>query len=224
MQGERGAAILIIAPSILAADFFRLGEEVEAVIDAGADWIHVDVMDGQFVPNITMGPLVVKALRSRVSIPLDVHLMIEFPERYIDAFAEAGANRITVHAEATPHVHRALQSIRQKGLMAGLALNPSTSLDCLRYLCDDVDLVLVMTINPGFGGQKLIPRMVEKVRETREFLVGQGLPQVHVQVDGGVDEKTAPLLTRAGADVLVAGTAIFASSDYRNAVESLRAL
>ncbi len=213
---------MIIAPSILAADFFRLGEEVQAVIDAGADWIHIDVMDGQFVPNITMGPLVVKALRTRVSVPLDVHLMIDSPERYIDAFAEAGANRITVHAEATPHVHRALQSIRQNGLMAGLALNPSTSLDLLNYLCDDVDLVLVMTINPGFGGQKLIPRMVRKVREAREFLVGQGLSHVHVQVDGGVDAQTAPTLTAAGADVLVAGTAIFGSSNYQDAIARLR--
>lgn len=213
---------MIIAPSILAADFARLGEEVEAVLAAGADWVHVDVMDGQFVPNITMGPLVVSALRKRVAATLDVHLMIHAPERYVDAFAQAGADRITVHVEATPHVHRALQAIRQHGLRTGIAFNPATSLDALDYVAADVDLVLIMTINPGFGGQRLIPAMVDKVAAVRHKLQQLGRSDVDVQVDGGIDPSTAPLVVDAGANVLVAGTAIFGAADYATAISALR--
>ncbi|MBX5435907.1 MAG: ribulose-phosphate 3-epimerase [Alicyclobacillaceae bacterium] len=212
----------MIAPSILSADFGRLAEEVERVLAAGADWIHVDVMDGQFVPNITMGPLVVKALRQRFTCPLDVHLMVERPERYVDAFAAAGASTLTVHVEATPHVHRALQTIRQAGVRAGLALNPGTGIDSVRELADDIDMLLVMTVNPGFGGQRLIPSTLGKVSRARRLLNELGRSDVAIEVDGGITPATAGKAVLAGAQVLVAGSAVFGQSDYADAIRRIR--
>lgn len=199
-----------IAPSILAADFSRLAEEISRVEAAGADYIHVDVMDGHFVPNITVGPPVVRCLRGVTHLPLDVHLMISDPLRYVPAFAEAGASILTVHIEATPHIHRVLEHIRALGVRPGVSLNPATPADALGEILEDVDLVLVMTVDPGFGGQKLIKRTLRKIRRVREMLdeVGSG---AELEVDGGVDEETAEWVVAAGATVLVAGTAVFQS-------------
>ncbi|MCU0522699.1 MAG: ribulose-phosphate 3-epimerase [Anaerolineae bacterium] len=199
-----------IAPSILSADFARLGDQVRAAEDAGADVIHVDVMDGHFVPNITIGPLVVSAVRAVTSLPLDVHLMIEQPERFVAAFAEAGADILTVHPEATVHLHRVLQQIRGLGLRAGVALNPSTSEHALAYVGAYTDLVLVMTVNPGFGGQRVIPEVFEKIARVRAFLDAHS-PSAWLSVDGGIDPQTAPQVVAAGADTLVAGSAIYAA-------------
>ena len=210
-----------IAPSILSADFARLGEEVKAVERAGADWIHVDVMDGRFVPNITIGPLVVKALRRVTKLPLDVHLMIEEPERYVEAFAEAGADVITVHVEASTHLHRTLQTIRGLGKKAGVSLNPHTNEDVLRYLFDVLDLVLVMSVNPGFGGQSFIDAVVHKV-EAVPWMIEASKKHVRLEVDGGIRPGTADRVVRAGADVLVAGSAIFGEDDYEKAIAALR--
>ncbi len=211
-----------IAPSILSADFARLGEQVRAAESAGADVIHIDVMDGQFVPNITVGPLVVAAVRSVTTLPLDIHLMIDRPERYIAAFAEAGANYLTVHPEATIHLHRVLQQIHDVGAQAGISLNPATSESELRYVLPDVDLVLVMTVNPGFGGQKLIPGMFDKIREVRRMLDNAGSP-AWLSVDGGIDPGTAPRAVSQGADTLVAGSAIFAAPEgVAAAIRALR--
>jgi len=212
----------LIAPSILSADFSRLGEEVKNVIAAGADWVHVDVMDGHFVPNITIGPLVVQALaKLKLSIPLDVHLMIEEPERYITDFAKAGANYLTLHVEACRHLHRNLQQIRAAGVKAGVVLNPHTPVDSLRHVLNEVDLVLLMSVNPGFGGQAFIPEVLEKCRELTAMR-RRGNHSFLIEVDGGVNDKTAAELIKAGADVLVAGSYVFGSADYGEAIRSLK--
>lgn len=199
---------VIIAPSILAADFTRLGEEVREVEAAGAEWLHVDVMDGHFVPNITMGPLVVAALRRVTRLPLDVHLMIAEPERYVDAFAQAGADQLYVHVETCPHLHRTLQYIRSLGKRAGVVLNPATPVAALSEVPDMVDTVLVMSVNPGFGGQAFIPRSAARIAEVRARLDAAGSPAL-IAVDGGIDTGTAPVVVAAGARVLIAGTAVF---------------
>jgi ribulose-phosphate 3-epimerase len=199
---------LRIAPSILSADFARLGEELRAVSAAGADYIHVDVMDGHFVPNLTIGPVVVKALRPHSPLPFDVHLMIAPVDPYIPDFAKAGADIITVHAEAGPHLHRSLQLVKHQGKKAGVSLNPATPVSAIEHVWDDIDLVLVMSVNPGFGGQSFIPAQLEKIAELRRRIDRIGRP-IDLEVDGGINAETAPRVVAAGADVLVAGTATF---------------
>ena len=210
-----------IAPSILSADFGRLGEEVAAVAAAGADWIHVDVMDGQFVPNLTIGPPVVAALRKATQLPLDVHLMVERPAGLLDAFAAAGADRISVHAEACVHLQRVLARIRQLGCKAGVALNPHTPLHVLDYVLDDLDQVVLMTVNPGFGGQRLLPAVLTKVRHLSERLGGP-YKGVDIEVDGGITPGNVARVAQAGARVFVAGTAVFGQRDYGQAIRELR--
>jgi ribulose-phosphate 3-epimerase len=212
---------ILIAPSVLSADFGRLAEEVRAVEEAGADVIHVDVMDGRFVPNITVGPLVVAAVRKATRLPVDVHLMIVEPERYVESFARAGAALISVHAEASPHLHRTLQAIRAAGARPAVALNPSTPLDAVEYVLGDCEMVLLMTVNPGFGGQGYIPAVTEKVRRLRALAEARGQP-LDIEVDGGIQPATAATVAAAGANVLVAGTAVFGAPDYRVAVRELR--
>ncbi|MGM0803342.1 MAG: ribulose-phosphate 3-epimerase [Bacillota bacterium] len=210
-----------IAPSILSADFSKLGDDIKAVEEAGADYIHVDVMDGHFVPNITIGPLVVQAIRPVTKLPLDVHLMIENPDRYIEEFAKAGADIISVHVEASPHLHRTVQLIKQHGVKAGVVINPATSVDSIRHILQDVDLVLLMTVNPGFGGQAFIESVVPKIKEVSDLVKTQGL-NVEIEVDGGVNPKTARLCVEAGANVLVAGSAIYGKKDLKGAIEAIR--
>lgn len=212
----------IIAPSILSADFSVLGEEIAAVEAAGADWIHIDVMDGHFVPNITMGPGVVKSLRKMTVLPFDVHLMIENPEQYIQPFAEAGSDRITVHMEASIHLHRTVSQIKELGLKAGVSLNPATPLSFVESILTDIDLLLIMTVNPGFGGQQFIKTMLPKIRQARE-LIDRFAPAVLLEVDGGVTLTNLPAILKAGADVLVAGASIFGSGNYRDTIGKMKA-
>jgi ribulose-phosphate 3-epimerase len=208
-----------IAPSLLSADFARLDEELKTV--EGADLLHLDVMDGHFVPNITMGPPVIKALRGRTQLPFDCHLMISEPQRYIDAFLDAGANLISVHVEAEPHLQRALQMIRSGGARAGIAINPATSAESLSSAIEFCDYVLVMTVNPGFGGQKFIEPVVGKIRHISRLIRERGL-RVDIEVDGGIDATTAPVVVAAGASILVAGSAVFGKPDRNAAMESIR--
>jgi len=210
-----------IAPSILSADFSRLGDEVKAVEDAGADWIHVDVMDGHFVPNITIGPVVVESLRKVTELPLDVHLMIENADQYIPEFAAAGADILSVHAEACPHLHRTVQLIKDQGVRAGVVLNPATTLFSLDEIIEDADLVLLMSVNPGFGGQSFIPQVLSKIQLLRNTLNESGV-ELDVEVDGGIKSENAGAIKKAGANVLVAGSAVFKSKDYAKAIQALR--
>ena len=210
-----------IAPSILSADFSRLGEEVRAIDRAGADYIHVDVMDGHFVPNITIGPLVVDALRKVTAKPLDVHLMIENPDRYIADFAKAGADIITIHQEAVAHLHRSVQLIKSLGKQAGVSLNPATPVETLDVILDELDLVLVMSVNPGFGGQAFIPSALDKIRALRQRITQRGLA-TELQVDGGIKVDNIREVVAAGADVLVAGSAVFHANDYAATITALR--
>ena len=212
----------LISPSILAADFARLGEEVQAIADGGCDYVHVDVMDGRFVPNITIGQPVVAALDRVTDVPLDVHLMIEEPERYVEQFAEAGADIICVHAEACRHLHRTLQQIRGAGKKAGVSLNPATPLEAIDWVLEDLDMVLVMSVNPGFGGQSFIPSALAKVRELRATLEARGL-ELDVEVDGGVVVDNAAEVAAAGANMLVSGTGIFRTPDYGATIAAMRA-
>jgi len=213
----------LIAPSILSADFTRLKEEIQAVESAGADWIHADVMDGHFVPNITFGPMVVEAVRRVTRLPIDVHLMINDPDRYIGDFAKAGATFICVHAETCMHLNRTVQLIRDSGARPGVVLNPATPIESLRWILEYLDFVLVMSVNPGFGGQAFIPNSVAKIAGLRQMISENGL-QTLIEVDGGVSAKNIADIAAAGADVFVAGSAIFKSPDYRQTIRSLRQL
>ncbi|MGD2079915.1 MAG: ribulose-phosphate 3-epimerase [Nitrospirota bacterium] len=212
-----------IAPSILSADFERLGEEVRAAEEAGADVIHVDVMDGCFVPNITIGPLVVSAVRKCTALPLDVHLMIVEPERYIEDFAKAGAGYLTVHQEASVHLHRTVQQIRELGVKAGVSINPSTPVSTLEDIIHDVDLVLIMSVNPGFGGQSFIPRALDKLRQLRDMIKEKGLASPpEIEIDGGIKPSNAREAAEAGAEILVMGSAFYGSGDYKALVREVR--
>lgn len=210
-----------IAPSILSADFAKLGEEIKDVERGGADYIHVDVMDGHFVPNITIGPLIVEAIRPITNLPLDVHLMIENPDQYIETFAKAGADYITVHVEACRHLHRTIQNIKSHGVKAGVVLNPATPVQSIEHVIDEVDMVLLMSVNPGFGGQKFIPSVLPKIKQVKEMAETRGL-SIEIEIDGGVNEETAKQCIDAGATVLVAGSAVYNQADRKAAIERLK--
>jgi len=212
---------IMIAPSILSADFARLGEEIAAVAEAGADVIHIDVMDGHFVPNITIGPLVVKAVRRVTELPLDVHLMIENPDQYLEDFAAAGADWITVHVETGYHLHRTVGRIKELGKKAGVVVNPATPLEFLDYILEDLDLVMVMSVNPGFGGQSFIPSALDKIRKIKEMIEARGL-NVGIEVDGGVSPNTIGKISEAGANIFVAGSAVFGREDYARVITDLK--
>lgn len=209
-----------IAPSILSADFMRLGEEIHAAEEAGANLLHIDIMDGHFVPNITIGPAIVAAIRKITRLPLDVHLMIENPDKYLPNFADAGADYLTVHAEAAVHLHRTVQWIREKGIKAGVSINPATPVSQLESIIADIDLVLLMSVNPGFGGQKFIPATMEKIRKVREMIKASGSHAL-IEIDGGVKQDNAKEIADAGADILVMGSAFFESGDYKTILEKL---
>ena len=210
-----------IAPSILSADFTQLGAEIKAVQAAGADWIHADVMDGHFVPNITFGSMVVEAVRRVTELPIDVHLMIEKPDDYITAFASAGASHISVHLESCAHINRTVQLIRETGVRPGVVLNPSTPLESLEWILEYIDYVLIMSVNPGFGGQRFIPNSLDKIKELRQMIQDRNLSTL-IEIDGGVNEETVSEIASAGVDVFVAGSAIFGSRDYASAIRNLR--
>jgi ribulose-phosphate 3-epimerase len=210
-----------IAPSILSADLARLADEVQEVIEGGADWIHVDVMDGHFVPNITIGPVVVQALKKVTSIPLDVHLMIERADDYLDAFIEAGADILTVQVEACPHLHRTVHAIKGRGIKAGVALNPATPLEGLAYILPDLDLVMIMTVNPGFGGQEFIPAMLPKIKRLKGIIAKQRL-NVKIEVDGGIKVENIGEVARHGGDIFVAGSGIFGTPDRKKTITRMR--
>ncbi len=212
----------MIAPSILSADFARLGAEINEVLEAGADVVHIDVMDGHFVPNITIGPLIVKAARAITDAPLDVHLMIENADRYLDDFAAAGADWITIHAETGNHLHRTIGRIKDLGKKAGIVLNPATPLESIEWLLADVDLVMIMSVNPGFGGQKFIPSALTKIRRLKEMIDSRGL-KVGIEVDGGIGPNNIGEVVAAGANIFVAGSAIFGQPDYQQAIAKMRA-
>ena len=213
---------MTIAPSILSADFARLGEEIQSVEKAGADWIHVDVMDGHFVPNITLGPMIVEAVRKVTALPLDVHLMIDNPDQFIPEFAKAGADYISVHAETCPHLHRSVELVRKHACKPGVVLNPATPLSALDWILEELDFVLLMSVNPGFGGQSFIESALEKILALRQTIVRRGLSTL-IQVDGGVNKKSIGRIAAAGAGVFVAGSAIFGSPDYTETISGLRA-
>jgi ribulose-phosphate 3-epimerase len=210
-----------IAPSILSADFSKLGEEIKDVEKGGADYIHVDVMDGHFVPNITIGPLIVEAIRPVTKLPLDVHLMIENPDQYIEAFANAGADYITVHVEACKHLHRTISYIKSFGIKAGVVLNPATPVETIQHIIEDIDMVLLMTVNPGFGGQAFIPSVLPKITQVKAMAESKNLT-IEIEVDGGVNEETAKLCVEAGANVLVAGSAVYNKPDRGQAIAALK--
>jgi len=212
---------MLIAPSILSADFSCLGKEIKAVEMAGADWIHVDVMDGHFVPNITMGPLVVEAVRRSTTLPVDVHLMIENPDQYISDFAKAGADYISVQVETCPHLHRTINLIAECGAKPGAVLNPATPISSIAYVLDDLEFVLIMSVNPGFGGQKFIPASLDKIEQLKSLIDEKSL-DILIQVDGGVNEGTIREVAAAGADVIVAGSAVFNTNDYANTIAHLK--
>jgi len=214
--------MVYVAPSILSADFARLGEEIRDVEQGGADFIHIDVMDGHFVPNLTIGPLVVEAVRPITELPLDVHLMIEAPDRYIPAFAKAGADILSVHVEACPHLHRTIQLIKEQGVKAGVVLNPHTPVQLIEHVLEDLDLVLLMTVNPGFGGQSFISSVLPKIRQVKEMAEQKGLGDLLIEVDGGVNKNTARQCIEAGANLLVAGSAVYNEKDRKKAISDIK--